>query len=247
MKQLSRFRFSPPWWAWLSYLLVVTLLLNLGAWQLQRAHDKAQLLEAQVAASQAAPLSLKQWQEAPLPHADIYDKAVVVSGRYLPNRSLLQDSQIHEGKVGYHLWTPLETTGGLVLVNRGWLAAVPDRSSLPNFATPLEPQTLRGVWRPLPQPGLYLGEGDCDRSEWPRVVQYPRLNELECLLEAPVADGLLLLASDQPNGYLREWASGVMPPAKHIGYAVQWFALALALSIIFVWVNLQRHSNKQSD
>jgi surfeit locus 1 family protein len=224
----------------------VSLLLNLGGWQLRRAQDKADLLAAQTAAASEAPLDIRAWLEAPLPRTDINDRAVQVSGRYLPNRSLLQDSQMHEGQVGYHLWTPLETPNGLVLVNRGWLPSVADRSSLPRYATPLEPQTLRGVWRDLPRPGLYLGEGDCDRSQWPRVVQYPRLDELECLLQAPVVEGLLLLAADQPSGYVREWMSGVMPPAKHIGYAVQWFALALALSIIFVWVNIHR-SNRPSE
>ena len=235
--QLGRFHFAPRWWAWLVYLLVVVLLLNFGAWQLRRAHAKEAMLTAQSVAANQEALDLQSWLEAPMPRSDIYDRAVTVSGRFIPNRSLLQDSQVHEGKVGYHLWTAIETTRGLVLVNRGWLASQPDRGHLPAFATPLEPQKLRGLWRPLPEPGLRLGEDNCDRSLWPRVVQYPRLEELECLLQAPVANGLLLLAPDQSGGYVREWLSGVMPPAKHYGYALQWFALALALTIIFIWVN----------
>ncbi len=242
--QIGHYHFAPKWWAWLAYLLVLLLLLSLGSWQLRRAAAKEVMLTAQDAAAKDEPLDMQQWLESALPREPIYDRAVELSGRFIPNRSLLQDSQVHEGRVGYHLWTAVETTHGLVLVNRGWLPSPADRSHLPAFVTPLEPLTLRGLWRPLPQPGLYLGENDCDRSLWPRVVQYPRLEELECLLQAPVANGLLLLAPDQPGGYVREWLSGVMPPAKHYGYAVQWFALALALTIIFVGVNTRVTGSK---
>ena len=240
MLQIGRFRFAPPWWGWLSYLLVVVLLLNLGAWQMRRAVEKERLLDAQTNTAQSVPTNLLLRLEAGESAEAMYDQSVLVLGRYMGGRSFLQDSQVQAGQVGYHLWTPLVTEAGILLVNRGWLGSVQDRSTLPSFTTPLENQRLTGVWRPLPEPGIRVGKDDCDRSLWPRVVQYPRLAELECLLQAPLLNGILLLAPDAPGGYVRDWTSGIMPPAKHYGYALQWFALALALTVIFIWVNLHR-------
>lgn len=241
MKQLNGLRFSAPWWAWLAYLAVLTLLLNLGAWQLRRAEAKQEMLTAQAEAEEAEPQDFRAWAESGESEEALYNRPLRLEGSYVGGQSLLQDSQVYEGRVGYHLWTPFQTATGLVLVNRGWLPSGNDRSHLPAFSTPLEHQRLQGLWRPLPKPGLYVGEDDCDRSLWPRVVQYPRLEELECLLDASLANGILLLAPGAPSGYMRDWRSGIMPPAKHYGYALQWFALALALTVIFIWVNTRRH------
>lgn len=242
MLQLGSFRFTAPWWAWIAYVAVLSLLLNLGAWQLRRADAKQELLAVQAESRDEARVDFRAWREAGHTVEALYNRHVSLQGRYLAGHSLLQDSQVLQGKVGYHLWTPLQTAAGLVLVNRGWLPSGDDRNHLPAFSTPLETQTLYGLWRPLPKPGLYVGSDDCDRSLWPRVVQYPRIEELECLLQAPVTNGILLLAPEAPSGYRRDWASGIMPPAKHYGYALQWIALALALTIIFIWVNTRRHT-----
>lgn len=234
------FHFAPPWWAWLVYLCIVALLLNLGAWQLRRAHAKEAILAAQlvVNAGESRDLVAHFWSGGD--GFDLRDEPVRVSGRFMQGRDLLQDSQVSQGRVGYHVWTPLITKVGLVMVNRGWVAANIDRRKLPVIVTPEGLQTLKGQWRALPSPGFRVGKDDCSREKWPRVVQYPRRAELGCLLEAPVKDGILLLAPDQPHGFERDWAAEVMPPAKHYGYALQWFALALALTVIFLVVNTRR-------
>ena len=57
----------------------------------------------------------------------------------------------------------------------------------------------------------------------------------------PAAD-LVLLDADEPDGYVRNWAPPGFPPLRHIGYAVQWFGLALALAVIYVVTNFRRAS-----
>jgi surfeit locus 1 family protein len=34
------------------------------------------------------------------------------------------------------------------------------------------------------------------------------------------------------NGFVRQWIISAMQPERHLGYAVQWFAMALVLSIM---------------
>ncbi len=47
------------------------------------------------------------------------------------------------------------------------------------------------------------------------------------------ATELVLLDPEESDGYVRDWAAPGFPPLRHIGYALQWFALALALFIIY--------------
>jgi surfeit locus 1 family protein len=46
---------------------------------------------------------------------------------------------------------------------------------------------------------------------------------------------VLLLDASQADGYERVWEAHLgFSPERHVGYAVQWFALALAAVILFV-------------
>ena len=55
---------------------------------------------------------------------------------------------------------------------------------------------------------------------------------------------MIRLDPDQPQGFRRDWRPVTeMGPATHVGYAVQWFGLALALVVIYVVVNIRRVEN----
>jgi surfeit locus 1 family protein len=51
---------------------------------------------------------------------------------------------------------------------------------------------------------------------------------------------VILLDPGQPDGYLRNWSPPGLPPLRHLGYAVQWFALAVALVVIYVVTNTRK-------
>jgi surfeit locus 1 family protein len=55
---------------------------------------------------------------------------------------------------------------------------------------------------------------------------------------------LVLLDPGEPDGYVRDWSPPGFPPIRHIGYAVQWFALALTLFILWVVTNLRRPGDR---
>ncbi|MDN5862848.1 MAG: hypothetical protein L0H19_05295, partial [Salinisphaera sp.] len=55
-----------------------------------------------------------------------------------------------------------------------------------------------------------------------------------------VVNGILLLGNDQPGGFPRDWTDVGLSPMRHIGYAVQWFAMAAAVVVLFVLVNRRR-------
>jgi len=53
---------------------------------------------------------------------------------------------------------------------------------------------------------------------------------------------VILLDPKEPDGYARNWEAPGFPPMRHIGYAVQWFALAAALLVIYIVTNVRRSS-----
>jgi surfeit locus 1 family protein len=55
------------------------------------------------------------------------------------------------------------------------------------------------------------------------------------------------LDADEPDGFLRDWRPQLLSPEKHLGYAMQWFAMALALVVIYVVVNLRRPEEGKHD
>ncbi|MDM4768857.1 SURF1 family protein [Solimonas sp. SE-A11] len=235
------YTFRPPWWAWLATAALSALMINLGLWQYHRGQAKEGLMRAYAEASAAAATP---FDPAEPPHAEAMLRRSL-SGDYLGARQLLLDNQGSKRRAGYHAWAALRLAdGSLVMVDRGWVPGNPDRSQLPALEIPSGTVKIEGFWRPLPRPGLRVASDNCDERPFPRVVQYPTQEDLACLYPGErVAPGLLLLAPEAPGGYEREWNIGVeVPPQKHYGYALQWFAFTATLLVLFIRLNLKRRS-----
>ena len=50
----------------------------------------------------------------------------------------------------------------------------------------------------------------------------------------------MLTVTQPSDDYIREWQPVVMEPLKHIGYALQWYGLALAAGIIYIVARRRR-------
>lgn len=230
-------RFRPRAWMVLLTALGCALMISAGLWQLRRADEKRVLIASFERLSQAEPQAFDFG--APVPGA-LRPAKVELHGRYLASRQLWLDNQVSEGQVGYRVWTPLELDDRrIVLVDRGWVAAPPRRDELPQAVPPSGPVRIEGYWRELPQAGLHVRNPICGPGAT-RVVQYPRYEELQCLFEAPLAQGLLLLSPTAEGGYRRDWQWVDIGPQRHLGYALQWFAFSATLFALFVILNVKR-------
>ncbi len=223
--------FAPTLVPTLLLLPALGLLLSLGHWQLDRAAEKRALVAAFARASET-PIELPRSGEPRYAR-------IRVTGRYLADRQILLDNMTHAGTGGYRVLTPLMTTDGTVLlVDRGWVAAGPRRNELPDVHVAGDARELTGRLDELPAAGVTLGhEAD---TGWPQRLSFPDRARLEQLLGHPLYPKIVLLDPGAPDGYLRDWRPGGIPPERHLGYAVQWYALALTLLIIYVVVNLKR-------
>ncbi len=232
---LAERRFRPGLWPTLAVVALLPLLLWLGFWQLDRAQQKRALLDG-FAAGDRAPVAL----DGGLASHPRYTR-VRVAGRYRPDRQVLIDNMTRDGIAGYHVLTPLVTDSGTVLVNRGWIPKAFGTADLPAVDVADTPREVTGQLDRLPRAGLPLtaeaGTG------WPRVLQFPTREEIEAQTGLELVEGMVLLDDDAADGYARDWRPVEIGPERHLGYAVQWFALALTLVIIWIVVNWRKRGS----
>jgi len=225
------------------YLLLVVLLCSLGFWQLSRAEQKRQLLRQQQAVSNADGLDLNR-----RPVADIESvryKKVEATGHYDDAHQFLIDNQIMDGKPGFFVLTPflLDTEKRAVLVNRGWLALGMDRSMLPDVSINTKVLRIAGRINHFPAVGIKIKGAEIPSNGWPAIVQVIDSHVLAAKLAYELYDFQIELDAEAGEGYRREWKTGAtIPPEKHLAYAVQWFGLALTLTILFIWISGRERS-----
>jgi surfeit locus 1 family protein len=239
MTAASRRRFAPRPWAVALAAAAIAGCLALAQWQLGRAEEKKSMIAAfDAGGGHAVPLTV-----APLGQLPRYQR-VTVAGHYEPGRQVLIDNMPSStGQAGYRVLTPFRRADGgpLLMVDRGWVPLGLDRRRLPEVAVSGDRRNVTGRLDGLPVPGLRLGAARAPGAEgWPLVLNFPVEADLEAALGAPVEARIVLLDADQPDGYQRVWRPALgFPPERHLGYAIQWLALALVVLVAFVATSLQ--------
>ena len=228
----------------LATALFVAACIALGYWQLGRAREKQALIDgyahgdARIVEVTSRPLGgLARYQ------------AVSARGSYEPQRQVLLDNMPSaDGRPGYRVLTPFRRTGAasLLLVDRGWVPLGESREQLPAIEISDAPREIVGRVDGPPAPGLRLQAADESRdAAWPRVMNFPTTDELTAALGEPVEPLIVLLGPQAPDGYDRRWQPALrMTPARHVAYAIQWFALAIIAVIVLIAASL-RHGRTQ--
>ncbi|PPD35929.1 MAG: hypothetical protein CTY19_00335 [Methylomonas sp.] len=225
------------------YVLLMLLLCSLGMWQLGRSEQKKQLLQQQQIALQAEGIDLNRHENLDIEVLRYHN--VTVSGHYDTEHQFLLDNQIVDGKNGYFVMTPFFIDGQkmAVLVNRGWLPLGQDRNTLPTVEVQTSAAQISGRINRFPGVGFKLKGAEIPTDHWPSVVQVIDSHVLAAKLSYPLVDFQLELDSSIADGYKREWKIVTpIPPEKHLAYAVQWFGLALTLTVLFIWISIKNRS-----
>ncbi len=236
---------KPSWLITSITVLGVFFLSCLGAWQLQRAEEKKQIILDIKRQNNSNPEKLE------LPIDDVTAlrfKKVELQGHYIPSRQFVLDNQVLDYQVGYNILTPFMLYGSklVVLVDRGWVALGPSRKSLPNIDIDGELRTVVAtVYVPFGEP-YTLGEIDNGETDWPRLIQYLDFAALETRLEHKLLPLTLRLEAGQDSGFITKWPTATLTPKRHLAYAVQWFALAITLLVIFIVLHMPRQSKESS-
>lgn len=219
-------------------------LARIGFWQLDRAVAKEQLLVGIEAALAAPLLPLASAERDP---AGLRFRAVRVHGHFDTRHQVLLDNQLRDGRPGVRAYVPflLEDDDRAVLVDRGWLPW-PDRAAAPPQASAgLDARVLEGMLVDPPGAGLFLG-ATADPA-WPWLTTSIVLADIERRLDAPLLD---LVLEDRHAHSATSIRAGMLPPERHRGYALQWFALALAVVLIYLtlaWRDLKPRGMPRAD
>jgi surfeit locus 1 family protein len=216
-------------------LLLFSGFMGLGAWQVKRLFWKLDLIERvnlRVSApSVIAPTEINGKE-------DEY-RHVRVTGRFLAGKDVQVKAVTVIGS-GFWLLSPLQLdTGGLVLINRGF---VPPRWTAPAAITTEASVTVTGLLRLSERGGGFLRSNDPANQRWfSRDVSAIALNQ-----------GLTQVAPYFIDAQVDETVDSAQPVAgltviafhnSHLIYAITWFALALmVVGAAFI---LARHNSKK--
>ena len=231
-----RFRPSPAFTVLM--LLLFVAFVALGHWQWRRGTAR----EAQQARFERGARRVLALGSMPLARVPDYQR-VSLTGTYDPAHQFLIDNMSHLGEDGYQVLTPLKRPSGeVVLIDRGWVPFLGNRSDLPDISLKSRGSvTVLGRLGNLPVAGLAFGRAPPPASgPWPRVTSFPTLEELSSVLGRPLAAHIILLDPRAPDGYVRDWQLPGMPAMRNFAYAFQWWCFAVAAVVIWLMVSFRR-------
>jgi surfeit locus 1 family protein len=218
-----------PVWATLILFFSFIILCSLGTWQIKRLHWKEGLL-AEIDQAYQVDADKNLISSAALLDAYHENRLVLrgtVIGKYLGNKTFKLGPRPHDGRQGYHLYTPLKMLdGGIILINRGWISTdaklppVPEGSALrikgllrkPDPANDFTPLN-----RPADDEWFHI-----DFAELAKVKALPNLAPYVLYVEGPVSGAEPVPVGAKPELY-----------NNHKAYAVFWFMLAGLMVIIY--------------
>ncbi|CAC9451725.1 Cytochrome oxidase biogenesis protein Surf1, facilitates heme A insertion [Bathymodiolus heckerae thiotrophic gill symbiont] len=221
-------------------LITLTLwgLLSLGFWQLERADEK-RAIEAEIIAAQSDSAEFVQVSE--LTDKEYYQ--VILKGHYDNNKQFIYDNQIVNSNAGYFVLTPfvLENKTA-ILVNRGFVPWRGNREKLVDTNIG-ESKTIIQVGLIKPKERIKFEQQDIGVT-FPMLIQSLNMERLSQLSNYQLVPMLAQLEAKESNGFYRKWQPFYGSVDKHLGYALQWFLMALVLGGITI--SLYRKNTKKS-
>ncbi|MEH6911867.1 MAG: SURF1 family protein [Oceanicoccus sp.] len=226
-------QFTLDWRATLLVLMLLPLLLSLGFWQLDRADEKRALQKLFQQRQVAGPIAIEALSE----HQDLRYQPTTLQGRYINEKSLFLDNRIYQGRFGYEIITPFKParSDALVFINRGWVEGDISRRSLPKIESIVAEVELLGE--------VYVPQGDMlmlaeeTNITWMSTVQAINIERLGEKFDQRLFPYVVRLSVESPGSYQSNWVVVNLQPEKHVGYAVQWFAMSVTLLIIAFLAN----------
>lgn len=194
---------------------MLTVLLGLGFWQLQRLAWKENLIARMTAQMQEKPALLHTV------NLDQEYRKVLFTGHVLPDKIFLLRPRVQNEKVGAHLIVPMQDakSSQVVFINTGWVPQ--DTNQIPQDIKEVLSKPITGV---LTKPGAnrFTPQNKPEKDEWYWA-------DIPALAAAAGAQNVVpvLLNLDRV---------GITPdlPNNHLQYAIFWLSMAGIFMVIFV-------------
>ena len=231
--RIAAFDFNPSRWPTIGAVLLVSLTLWLGLWQTRRGDEKEErqrLLDARI---RDTPVVLTGSVAAAEP---LLFRRIRASGEFQAGGQVYVDNQVHQGRAGYFVYTPLRLRdGALLLVNRGWIARGGDYPKPPPAPAPAGVVEASGIATLPPARFLELGSQPVSGNVWQNLT----IERYRAVAKAPVLPVVML--ADAPGvGLAAVHETPDAGVAKHREYALTWFSLAATAAVLWIVMNLKR-------
>ncbi len=208
-------------------IIFAPLTFSLGVWQVNRANEKIEIIENYDKLLFSDPLVLdndhKNWQ--PIKTSGKFEDLVVY-----------EDNAILDGKAGYkiyHLFKNLDSS--YIFVHRGFRERNRIKNNLPVVEVPEGFQNLEGKVLRRANNSFVQNIQESD----PRIIQEFDLSYLKerysSLENKDIYVYLFNLQEEDEMKFSSIEKPVNMSSSKHIGYAIQWFGLCLALIILTIY------------
>ncbi|WP_315796247.1 SURF1 family protein [Bradyrhizobium sp. SZCCHNRI3043] len=224
-----------------AWVACVAMLLALGVWQIERRAWKLDLIDRVERRVHAAPVPAPSPADWPaIDRSDDEYKLITLSGRFLNDRETLVQALTVEGS-GYWVVTPLQTAGGAVLVNRGFVPADRRDPASRSAGNRNGAVNVTGLLRISEPGGGFLRHNDPAGNRW-----YSR--DVAAIAAARGLSDVAPFfvdadATPNPGGLPIGGLTVISFPNNHLVYALTWFTLALMLA----GAGLQRLRRGQSE
>ena len=228
-----------PWIPTVLTAAAIVVLVGLGVWQVQRLKWKEGLIAAADAAAAKPPAPLDQV----LREGDLEFRKALIVCPGLASAPFVELQSIHDGQAGVRLISACRPVGQdfALLIDRGFVGD--GVTARPRVIQTTLPLVLIGEFRTFPKPG--------------GLTPAPANNRFYARDAAAMAQALRVAGPVRPEAVFALTATNPefpalrpsAPPAafsnNHLGYALTWFGLAIALAGFYVAL-LRRRTSKDA-
>lgn len=221
----------------LAVVLGMAFLTRLGFWQLDRLEWRRGL-NAETAAQLALPpldlntASLEEINELPP------NRQLVARGQIAVDEQVFVAQQRYNGRSGYHLLAPLQLEGReeALLINRGWVPAdalsdLSAYSPAPGTSVEISGYAAQGERLPSGLPATFTPQ---------REISIVDLSTIDANTQVPLLPIYALEnVPGRSNPPIPVTPDIDLDEGNHLSYAIQWFAFAILLGILYLYYVLQ--------
>ncbi|MFZ2541970.1 MAG: SURF1 family protein [Gallionella sp.] len=244
--QFHHYRFRPKLIPTLVTLATLPILVSFGLWQSNKADQKQALQDTYDARASQSAVRITSGHLSP---EEFRYKKVVVRGQFDTANQILLDNQVYNEAAGYHVITPfqIESSRVYILVNRGWVPLGADRAVLPKISTPEGMLEIGGI-ATLPPSKIYeLMQPESLNGGWQTIWQNMDLERYREAVPFQLQPVIIQMDKDSQGGFVREWPRPDTRIQTHLGYAFQWFGMAVILVLFYVVTNFKKITETETD
>ena len=203
-------------------------LLTLGTWQLDRLTEKTTLISHQQANLARPPFKLTSGISS---GTEFTYRRVTVVGRFLHEKELTVGPKARRGRVGWRVVTPFRhDNGGIVLIDRGWVPANQKDPESRQAGQVAGAVTLTGFVNKVARRNYFVPDNNAEKGDWYWIDPVAMAAHLELRGVAPY----WIVANRNRDRQVGPIGNDrvAMPANNHLQYAIIWYVLAGALSVL---------------